>query len=142
MCTDLSLSSPPITGISTRNWISISVKSNMMEHLGLPKIVVDLIQNENVNMNDNLRWKVVCNNNITQLTLTWDKNSPYIPVYHDQVSNRYGHGNERHRYNMYRRKSPSEIRRNQRRKIQFLQRRLQEGENTMTNPTSEPLAMC
>ena len=107
----------------------------MDTHLGLPKIVTDLISSENVNFGGNLRWKVVCDNNFTQVTLTWDKagakNSPYIPVYHDQVNHRYGHGsNQNNRYNnaLYRRKSPSEIRRDQHRKIQFLQKRLQNGD--------------
>lgn len=105
----------------------------MDNKLGLPKIVAELISGENVDFDGEFSWKVVCKNNFTQLTLTWDKacdiNSQYVPVPHDQVNNKYnGHGYN-NRYNImnsgqYRRKTPSEIRRNQRRKMEFLQNRL------------------
>ncbi len=111
----------------------------MDNKLGLPKIVAELIDGE-------FSWKVVCKNNFTQLTLTWDKacdiNSQYVPVPHDQVNKHYGHGYNNNRYNImnsgqYRRKTPSEIRRNQRRKMEFHQKRL---ENDNKGGSSMPIA--
>ena len=115
----------------------MSVKITMDGQLGLPRILADLISSENADFDGSFRWKVVCDNSHTQLTLTWDKavtkNSPYrpIPVHHDHNNMYYGHGNQNNRYGngLYRRKTPSEIRRNQRRKIQHLQKRLEHGQN-------------
>ncbi len=136
----------------------------MDAHLGLPETVINLIGTENVHFGQNLTWKVVSNNSFTQLTLIWDKpNSIYSthsqPIYHDQyVNNRYnGHGygpgprdrghmhhdqninNNGHGYyppGLYRRKTPSELRRSQRRKMQYMQKCLQR-ENQHAIPAGE-----
>ncbi len=106
----------------------------MDTQLGLPKIVVDLISGENMNFGDNLTWKVVSNKGYTELILTWDKGANYNPQdqlhmfkHHDHKNNRYG----------YRKKTPSEIRRDQKRKQEYLQSK----RKTVSSHESEPSNM-
>ena len=108
----------------------------MDTQLGLPKIVVDLISMENVKFGDNLTWKVISNQGFTELILTWDKTganySPkpvQLPMFNQQenINNRYGHT-----YG-YRKKTPSELKRDQRRKQDYMQRQSQKKKVSSNN---------
>lgn len=116
----------------------------MDQKLGLPDVLGQLIMSENVNYGDKFKWKVICNQDFTQVTLIWDKqasshNRTPVTSYHDQGQNSnrqtdlgykqksnqyYGYVNNRNYQRPipgYRKKSPSELKRDQERKLRFKQ---------------------
>lgn len=108
----------------------------MEKQFGLPDMLEMLIKTETEDYGGFLKWKVVCNQDFTQVTLTWDKqaksrNSIPVPIHHDQaINNRYtGYGYKQRPMGQncgpipgYRKKTPSELRRDQERKRKFQQK--------------------
>ena len=96
---------------------------------GLPKLVIDLFREKQSVLDAKLKWKIVGSPDFTQLTLTWtaDKNSSPVTQYRYENVNSKPQG-------LYRKKSPSEIRRQRKRKEAYLQRK--QEKKSVQNPMS------
>lgn len=88
---------------------------------GLPKLVDDLLRSKMSEKELNLKFKVVSSGNFTQLTLTWIGPGDSHTNQNRSFNRPNGvHNNNKHyQPGLYRKKTPCEIRRDQRRKQEF-----------------------
>lgn len=88
---------------------------------GLPKLVIDLFLEKQTHLDTKMKWKIIGSGDYTQLTITWTVDQNSSPV------TQHGHGyenvNKPQQSALYRKKSPSELRRQRQRKATYIKRK-------------------